>query len=276
MAHRDPLRPITDGEVAAYERDGAVMLPGLFGLEWIEQLRDAVEADKAEPGAMVRYNTPPGGGGEFFVDFQLWQRWEPARRFALEGPGGAIAARMMGAETVTYYHDHLLVKEPGTAEKTPWHHDQPYYPIEGWMVGSIWLPLDPVPRDICVEYIAGSHKWDRWFAPQFFKSGNPDLATQDPRFEVIPDFDGQRDEHELLAWDLDLGDCIFFHGLAVHGAPGNPSSQGRRRAYATRWLGEDTRYATRTGQTSPPLEGHGLKPGDGMTCDMFPRVWPRD
>ncbi|MFP6771183.1 MAG: phytanoyl-CoA dioxygenase family protein [Alphaproteobacteria bacterium] len=274
MLHRDPLRPITETEVAAYQRDGAVLLKGLFDLDWIEGLREAVDDDKSAPGPMVRYNTHPGNAGEFFVDFQLWQRWEPARRFALEGPGGAIAARMMGAETIAYYHDHLLVKEPGTQEKTPWHHDQPYYPIEGWMVGSIWLPLDPVPRDICVEFIVGSHRWDRWFAPQFFKSGTPELQTQDPRFESIPDFDAQRPELDLLSWDLDLGDCIFFHALVVHGAPGNASRQTRRRAYATRWLGEDTRYATRAGQTSPPLEGHGLEPGDLMTCEMFPQVWP--
>ena len=275
MLHRDPLRPITETEVSAYQRDGAVLLKGLFDLDWIEALRQAVDDDKAKPGEMVRYNTPPGNTGEFFVDFQLWQRWEPARRFALEGPGGAIAARMMEAETIAYYHDHLLVKEPGTQEKTPWHHDQPYYPIEGRMVGSIWLPLDPVPRDICVEFIAGSHRWDRWFAPQFFRSGTPDLQTQDPRFETIPDFDAQRHELDLLSWDLDLGDCIFFHALVVHGAPGNASLQTRRRAYATRWLGEDTRYATRPGQTSPPLEGHGLEPGDPMTCEMFPQVWSR-
>ncbi len=275
MPHPEPLRAISDGEVAAYERDGAVLLKGLFDLEWIELLAEAVEADKAAPGPMVRYNTPPGENGEFFVDFQLWRRWEQARRFVFDGPGGAIAARMMGAQSVNYYHDHLLVKEPGTAQKTPWHHDQSYYPVNGWMIGSIWLPLDPVPRDVCVEYIAGSHRWDRWFAPQFFKSGNPDLQVQDPRFETIPDFDAQRHQHNLLSWDLDLGDCIFFHALTVHGAPGNPQPQGRRRAYATRWLGEDARYATRTGQTSPPIEGHGLKPRDSMDCEMFPRVWPR-
>ena len=275
MLHTEPLRPITDAEVADYDRDGAVLLKGLFDLDWIEALQEAVESDKKTPGPMVRYNTPPGGSGEFFVDFQLWQRWDGARRFALEGPGAAIAARMMGARTVTYYHDHLLVKEPGTAEKTPWHHDQPYYPIECRMVGSIWLPLDPVPKDICVEYISGSHKWDRWFAPQFFKSGNPDLQVQDPRFETAPDFEAQRNDHDLLSWELELGDCIFFHGLTVHGATGNPSPTGRRRAYATRWLGEDTRYAVRSGQTSPPLDGHGLQPGDIMECEMFPRVWPR-
>ncbi len=275
MLHGEPLRPITDDEVAAYDRDGAVLLRGLFNLDWIELLREAVEADKATPGPMVRHNTPPGGAGEFFVDFQLWQRWDGARRFALEGPGGAIAARMMGAKAVNYYHDHLLVKEPGTQERTPWHHDQPYYPVEGWMVGSIWLPLDPVPEDICVDFIPGSHKWNRWFAPQFFKSGNPELQVQDPRFEAIPDFEAQRGQYDLLTWALEPGDCIFFHGLVVHGASGNPSPQGRRRAYATRWLGEDARYAARSGQISPPLEGHGLQPGDTMDCEMFPRVWPR-
>jgi len=275
MLHNEPLHPITDDQVAAYDRDGAVLLSNIFDLEWIEVLRDAVERDKAQPGPMVRYNTPSGRNGEFFVDFQLWQRWDGAKRFALEGPGGAVAARMMRAKSVIYYHDHLLVKEPNTEEKTPWHHDQPYYPIEGWQVGSIWLPLDPVPKEVCVEFIAGSHKWGRWFAPQFFKTGNPSLKSQDPRFEVIPDFESQKDNLNLLSWELELGDCIFFHGLVVHSASGNPSSQKRRRAYSTRWLGEDTRFAIRTGQTSPPLKGHGLKPGDPMICEMFPEVWPR-
>ena len=275
MLHSEPLHPIMDDQVIAYDRDGAVLLSNIFDLEWIEMLRDAVEQNKAQPGPMVRYNTPSGNNGEFFVDFQLWQRWDGAKRFALEGPGAAVAARMMKAKTVVYYHDHLLVKEPNTEEKTPWHHDQPYYPIEGWQVGSIWLPLDPVPKDTCVEFIAGSHKWGRWFTPKFFKSGNPGLESQDPRFELVPDFESQREDLDLLSWDLELGDCIFFHGLVVHSASGNPSLQKRRRAYSTRWLGEDARFAIRVGQTSPPLEGHGLIPGAPMMCEMFPEVWPR-
>ena len=38
----------------------------------------------------------------------------------------------------------VLVKEPGTKEKTPWHHDQPYSPIDGADIISFWIPLDPV------------------------------------------------------------------------------------------------------------------------------------
>jgi len=275
MLNERPLREIGDDEVAAYRRDGAICLRGLFHPDWLALLAEAVEADKAEPGPMVRRNTPEGAPGEFFVDFQLWQRWPQARRFVMHSPAAAIAARLLGARTVAFYHDHLLVKEPGTRERTPWHHDQPYYPVNGEMVGSIWLPLDPVPQEACVEYVAGSHRWGRWFAPQYFNRGNTALAVADDRFETIPDIDGERDAHRFLSWSLEPGDCIFFHALTVHGAPGNLSTERRRRAYATRWLGEDARYATRSGQISPPIDGHGLQPGDAMVCEMFPQVWPR-
>ena len=60
MLHCDPLQPITDDQVAAYDRDGAILLQSVFDMEWIELLREAVEQDKAQPGPMVRHNTPPG------------------------------------------------------------------------------------------------------------------------------------------------------------------------------------------------------------------------
>jgi ectoine hydroxylase-related dioxygenase (phytanoyl-CoA dioxygenase family) len=266
---------ISTQDVERFREDGAVVLRDVFDDAWLDLLAEAVERDKAEPGPMVRYNTPEGADGEFFVDFQLWTRWEGARRFVFESPAAEIMATMLQSRRINFYHDHLLVKEPGTAERTPWHHDQPYYPVDGEQVASIWLPLDPVPEEISVQFIAGSHRWGRWFAPQYFNQGNTALKVEESRFEAIPDFDAMSDEHRLLSWELAPGDCIVFHALTVHGAPGNPSSTLRRRAYATRWLGDDARYADRSGQISPPLTGHGLKPGDPMDCEMFPQVWPR-
>ncbi len=259
--------------IAAFRRDGAVCLRRCFETSWIEALRRAVEADKAAPGPMVRHNTPDGEPGEFFVDFQLWRRWPDCRRFVEESPAAAIAAAMLGARRIAFYHDHLLVKEPRTEAPTPWHHDQPYYPVDGEMIGSIWLPLDPVAREVGVEYIAGSHRWGRRFRPRYFNTDNTALVAGDDGFEDMPDFDAERGAHRILSWDMAPGDCIFFHALTVHGAPGNRSTSRRRRAYATRWLGEDTRYASRPGRVSPPIEGHGLSPGDPMTCALFPEVW---
>ncbi len=265
---------VRDADIDAYRRDGAVCLHGAFEEHWIEGLRQAVEKDKAEPGPMVRHNTPEGEPGEFFVDFQLWQRWPEARAFVYESPAAEMMAQFMGSSTVAFYHDHLLVKEPGTEAPSPWHHDQPYYPVDGDMVASIWLPLDPVPRAISLEVIAGSHRWGKRFRPKYFNTDNT-VLTADDGFTDMPDIEAERGSHEILTWEMEPGDCIVFHSLVVHGAPGNPENKRRRRAYATRWLGEDARYASRPGKISPPLEGHGLVPGDPMTCEMFPRVWPR-
>ena len=269
------MAAIGDEDVRRYQEDGAVCLRGLFSMEWIERLRRAVDDDMAAPGPMKRINTPEGKPGLFFVDFQLWQRHADCRAFVYDSPAAAIAARLMGSREVVYYHDHLLVKEPGTAERTPWHHDQPYYPVDGAQIVSLWLPLDPVARDTCVEYVRGSHRWGRWFRPKFFRQGGVDLQVEDPRFEPLPDLDAERDRHEFLAWDMEPGDVIAFHALTLHGAAGNTSMQRRRRAWATRWCGDDARYAQRVGQISPPIEGHGLKPGDALECATFPKVWPR-
>jgi ectoine hydroxylase-related dioxygenase (phytanoyl-CoA dioxygenase family) len=55
-----------------------------------------------------------------------------------------VAARLMGSERVQMFHDHVLVKEPGTSKPTPWHQDGPYYFVEGTQTVSFWSPLDPV------------------------------------------------------------------------------------------------------------------------------------
>lgn len=43
-------------------------------------------------------------------------------------------------QVVTFYHEHVLIKEPGANKKTPWHVDQTYYPIDGDKVFII-LPV---------------------------------------------------------------------------------------------------------------------------------------
>ena len=274
MAYETSM-PLSDDAVARYQTDGAICIRGAFDAAWIERLHGAIDADMAAPGPMVRINTPAGAPGLFFVDFQLWQRHAACRDFVFESPAAGIAARLMGSAGVVYYHDHLLVKEPGTAERTPWHHDQPYYPIDGAQIVSFWLPLDPVARDTSVEYVRGSHRWGRWFRPKFFRQGGVDLKVADDRFEDMIDIDAERGDHEFLSWDMAPGDVVAFHALTVHGAPGNRSTTTRRRAWATRWCGDDARYAARSGQISPPIEGHGLRPGDPIECATFPRVLPR-
>lgn len=43
----------------------------------------------------------------------------------------AIATELTQSKSISMYHDHVLVKEPGTRQRTPWHQDQPYCEVEG-------------------------------------------------------------------------------------------------------------------------------------------------
>jgi len=60
--------------------------------------------------------------------------------------------------------------------------------------------------------------------------------------------------------------------LTLHGSPGN-LRRPRRRAYVTRWVGDNVVYAERPGLISPDIRGHDLAPGDPLGGEMFPLVW---
>ena len=55
-----------------------------------------------------------------------------------------IASMLMKSKTSRFFHDHVLVKEPGSSIVTPWHQDQPYYCVKGEQSVSFWIPLDNI------------------------------------------------------------------------------------------------------------------------------------
>ena len=86
----------------------------------------------------------------------------------------------------------------------------------------------------------------------------------------MPDIEANRDDYRLLSWGLEPGDCIAFHFLTVHGAPGNLSQSTRRRAFAARFTGADATYIRRQGEMSPPFPEVTLEPGQKLDCETFP------
>ena len=61
----------------------------------------------------------------------------------------------------------------------------------------------------------------------------------------VPDIEASRSDYDIIWFDLEPGDCTVHHALTVHGAPGNASQSMRRRAYVTRWTGDDVIYNPR-------------------------------
>eukprot|EP00048_Salpingoeca_helianthica_P001744 m.51330 g.51330 ORF g.51330 m.51330 type:complete len:297 (+) comp11677_c0_seq3:147-1037(+) len=259
-----------------FQRDGAMLLRGVFTQAWIDTLRVGIERNMAAPGPHVEVLREGGTQGRYFGDYLNWQRIPEFLRFVLLSPAKVIAATAMNSKTAVFYHEHVLVKEPGTLKVTPWHADQPYYPVDGSMNCSMWIPVDPVAKDTCAAFVLGSHRWSQTFFPRKFATATDYTPTRNPGpAQSIPDIDADRSKYNIATWDVEPGDCILFHMKTVHGAPSNSSLKSSRRVFVARWLGDDAVLAERPWEVSPPITG-GLRPGQHMACPTFPRLLTTD
>ena len=265
---------ITDADVEAFRRDGVAVLRGVLSAEWIAALASGVEYNRTNPSPWSHWYTNPDESVGFWTDYVTWQRVPQYRAAVFDSGLAHVAARLLPSDTARFFHEHVLVKEPGASERTPWHHDQPYYSVDGDQNVSMWIGLDPVPVDRTIRFLAGSHRWDRWFIPRKFVDHTPYAAEID-RYELLPDIDAMiaadPDTHRVVSFDTEPGDVIVFHYRTLHDAPGNSSAE-RRRAVSLRWVGDDARWAERPWQVSPPFEPDGLAVGDELHDDRFPLV----
>lgn len=276
---RKPVEPTTeqvieqrvgDDVVDRYQRDGAVLIKDVFG-PWVAGVCEAIEQNKAEPSWRERTYRPDDGSAPFFQDYCVWSQFDGYRALVEESPMAAIAARLMGSNTARVFHDHVLVKEPGNSVVTPWHQDRPYYLVQATQTVSFWVPLDAVPRERTIEYLAGSHRWGKDFKPTRFDG--TDLYPDDVS-EALPDIDKNRDSLDILGWAVEPGDAVAFDFGTVHGAPANASTQ-RRRVTSIRWVGDDARFVKRLGTTSPAFPDLEYEDGEPFDADQFPVIFGR-
>ena len=260
---------INDQHITRYQEDGVVVLRGVF-TDWVETVRAGIDANIAAPSDDVRIYRNEDNTGLFFGDYCNWNRFPEYRSFIYDSTAAAIAARLTGSTTMRLFHEHVLVKEPGTFVRTPWHHDQPYYCVNGKQTCSLWLALDDVPKETCAEFVAGSHLWGQWFRPERF---NESALNEDDGLAPVPDIENNRDNYTIKSWDMRPGDAIAFSFLTLHGAPDNTSDKTRRRAFSSRWIGDDCTYAKRDGVTSPPFRDLQLEHGAIMDDPQFPKVF---
>lgn len=259
---------VSEDVVATFQRDGVVLLPGLLQ-DRVAALADAVAGNMAEPGEFERTYRPEDGSAPFFQDFCNWRRFDGYREAVLDSSMASVAARLMRSETARIFHEHVLVKEPGNSMKTPWHQDQPYYLCDGEQSVSFWVPLDPVPQEIAIEYVAGSHRWGKQFRPDRF---NGQALYEGDGSEPVPDVERDRAHLTIVAWAMQPGDAVAFNFRTLHGAPAN-TTKNRRRAISFRWVGDDARFAKRKGRTSPPFPNIDVVDGAKFEGPDFPVVY---
>ncbi|MBA3340012.1 MAG: phytanoyl-CoA dioxygenase family protein [Geodermatophilaceae bacterium] len=263
--------PLDPDVLVSFVRDGVACVRGVLDPAQIDQAVRGIDRVLAQPSPLVLRANAEDDPGRFVEDFCRWQEISEIAELAMNSGVPAIAAALMATDEVRLYHDHVLVKEGGTKQRTPWHQDQPYYNVDGRGV-SAWIPVDPVPEAGCLEVLAGSHLGP-WLMPRTFLAGEAKWFPEGALAE-LPDVEADRGAFDIRQYEMAPGDAIFFDFLAVHGAPGFPFA-GRRRVLSLRYLSEDARHAPRRWRTSPPFDGldRELGPGEPMDHRLFPVVW---
>ena len=130
-------------------------------------------------------------------------------------------------------------------------------------------PVDPV-KEATLRFVAGSHLWEKPVLPIRWAS-EADFYADEDIYLPIPD--PEAENMRILEWEMEPGDAVAFHFKTLHGARGNLTN-ARRRAFSIRLVGDDARYITRPGKTSPPFPDHDMKDNQKLREDWFPIIYP--
>ena len=254
---------VDDATIAAFRRDGYVVVDGLIGGDELDRLAPAVAAavarrkaaDTRSLGDKSRYE-------QSFLQCQnLWEDSDDVRPLTFHPRVGAVAAALLGADAVRLWHDQALFKEPGGRETDP-HQDQPYWPIAEPDTVTAWVPLHDVALDGgCMGYVPGSHTLGlRRFVDIF--SGEPEDLLDDPALA----------DRSPVFVEVPRGSVAFHHGLTAHLA--RPNRTDRVRQVHTMIYFADGCTRAPAGQ-HPSVDRAGIDPGSAIRSDVTPVVWPR-
>ena len=202
-----PLREVSEAETRDYERDGVVLLKGIYPADWVansERNLDDIFNRNAENSfysddEVLEGETETGVRIDLVAQVKAIQSLDPTLDFALDGvadtqfrgrslveadaasryegmrlhhtrgPLPQIVAQLLRSRKVKYYADQLFCKDAGSKIRTPFHQDKPYFLLQGSQVAVCWVSPDRVDRaNGAMGYALGSHAWGKLFKPSDF------------------------------------------------------------------------------------------------------------
>jgi hypothetical protein len=279
---------VSDEDIARYHRDGAVVLRGVLNAEELELLGRGVDEVYADPGQRSSVVRAPDGEGQTMVLNYPTTRSDALRALLDRGVIGQMAGKVMRTPSAQLVFEQIFYKTRGRIVPTPWHQDTPFLRLRGYDMCRVWLTADPSPRDITVQVVRGSHRWNVVYSPSTGekdpivksdeKAGFSNDGLGDPGQPEPPDVARYADSFDILAFDVEPGDALIFQGNMLHGAAGRGSWDHPRRAFATMWGGPQLRYHEPSGKAFPPpgnLRDHPVPDGApiGEHEAVFPLGW---
>ena len=218
-AARPALKRLSPDRVADFDRDGFLLMPGLFNAAEIEPLARLARHDPRIAGDTVEVIDSTGRGAELFgwsgVTDDLLGAYVRIARLV------EAAEDLLGGQEVYHWHSKLSFKMPHSTGRWDWHQDYGSWYLEGCLrpdMLSAMIAVDACSLDNgCVELIRGSHRLGRIDHVAIGQSQGADPEVVERALEQL----------QRVACEINPGDVVFFHGNTLHASGPNLSDRPR-------------------------------------------------
>ena len=171
----------TESAIREYHTNGASVIRGILDQKWISTMREAIQRVLDHPEAHP-WNTLRREKKAVTMEISSSGAVIPILKNSCVIPLASNRSKVLKSNSIRFFYDQLLVKEPLTKEKTPFHQDLPYWPLKektSSPSGSLLIVSDFNRRSTFSQGIPSmetalcSHSlWERqWFCRNLRKNG---------------------------------------------------------------------------------------------------------
>lgn len=257
---------LSNEQIESFRTDGHILLRDVFDSGYIARFRSAVMDAVNRLNNETRPLEERDTYGKAFIQItNIWEKDPAVREFVLDPRFGRLAAELLGVERVRLYHDQALVKEPNGG-KTPWHHDQYYWPLATGDTVTIWMPLVDIGEDMgSMSFASGSHT----------QRDLEDLKISDESEDYYERYVAEKDFPIFKSGAMNAGDCTFHYGRTIHSAGPNFSATRAREVMTIIYFADGAKVAEpRHANQVADLEAFlgGRRPGQIADSEQNPLI----
>lgn len=230
-AHRPVL---SAAQLAQYQAAGFLTMRAMLAPALLQRLNAAIDRICAEAAGLTEKTTHIDLDALHLPDRPRIRRIsspteldEVFMEVAFDSVLGDIAADLIGGP-VKFYHSKVNFKLPKGGAEIGWHQDWAVFPHTNSNIVALSVPLNPSRSgNGCLQTIPGSHRQgprSHWDQGRYTLNCNASMTASDMA--------------QVVDNELDPGDIVAHHGLAVHGSSAN-LSDAVRTTYIVQYVAAD-------------------------------------